>query len=75
MIPEDQPLTDAQVLDLRRRYTILFETMSLVRQYPDFDNDSPLGNAMDAAMRGELPEMLEFVLQIRETYGPPQTET
>ncbi len=72
MIPEDQRLTDEQVLDLRRRYTILYETLLLVREYPDFDGDTMLGSAIDAALRGEIPEPLAFVFNIHETYGPVQ---
>jgi hypothetical protein len=75
MIPENERLSDEQVLDLRCRYTILYETMLLVREYPDFDGDTMLGAAMDAALRGEVPEPLAFVLSVRETYGPPEQST
>jgi hypothetical protein len=75
MIPVNQRLTDAQVYDLRRRYTIVYKTLELVRNYPDFDNGGPLPDAIDAALRGEVPELLKFILEVRETYGPAQEGT
>lgn len=75
MIPADQHLTYEQVLDLRRRYTIVYETLSLVREYPDFDNGGPLADAIDQALRGELPDILQFILEVNETYGPVQEDT
>jgi hypothetical protein len=70
MIPADQLLTAEQVFDLRQRYTILYETLQLVREYPDFDEGGPLADAIDSALRGEIPEILQFILEVRETYGP-----
>lgn len=72
MIANEQELTPAEVLDLRRRYTILYETLDLVRQYPDFDNGGVLADAIDSALRGEMPECLSFAHGVRETYGPVQ---
>lgn len=75
MIPDGRQLTDEEVYELRRRYTIMFETLLLVREYPDFDGDTLFGTAIDAALRGEIPEPLEFILSVRETYGPPEQST
>lgn len=75
MISDDRKLTDDEVLELRRRFTILYETMLLVREYPDFDNGGPLADAIDSALRGELPRCLAFIDDVVQTYGPVQRTT
>lgn len=56
----------------KRMADILFSTMQLVRQYPDFDGrdgeENMLGDAMDAAMRGEVHDAVQFIAEIHANY-------
>lgn len=50
----------------RERTRVLHTALSIVRNYPDFDNGGPLADMMDDVLAGRPSQMLQSLDMIRE---------